>query len=254
MPFGPSKGAQEVQEAGWRLAMDFKGPLKPDLYGNIWQMQIVETQSRYGGVYGLPSKHAEGSVEGMLLFLANLRRVSKSNMDIASVHSDGGSEFTGALSKYCLEQGIRKTDSGRYRPELNRIAENRIKTGYQRVRAMLGTCTGGADYYDELAGPALERANFLINRVPWTTGTDPYKALSGGPYQRDSRDHIFGCLIAPLIPKEIRANSLAPVAKIGVYLGSSEKTPGAIILAQITFDYEHMRWVLHAPALGSHVV
>ena len=112
---------------------------------------------------------------------------------------------------------------------------------------MLGTCTGGADYYDELAGPALERANFLINRVPWTTGTDPYKALSGGTYQRDSRDHIFGCLIAPLIPKEIRANSLAPVAKIGVYLGSSEKTPGAIILAQITFDYEHMRWVLHAP-------
>ena len=77
MPFGPSKGAQEVQEAGWRLAMDFKGPLKPDLYGNIWQMQIVETQSRYGGVYGLPSKHAEGSVKGMLLyiFLANLRRL-----------------------------------------------------------------------------------------------------------------------------------------------------------------------------------
>jgi hypothetical protein len=168
-------------------------------------------------------------------------------MDIASVHSDGGSEFNGALSKYCLEHGIRKTDSGRYRPELNVIAENRIKTGYQRVRAMLGTCTGGADYYDELAGPALARANFLINRVPWTTGTDPYKALNGGTYQRDSRDHIFGCLVAPLIPKEIRANSLAPVAKIGVYLGSSEKTPGAIILATITFDYEHMRWVLHAP-------
>ena len=110
VPFGPSKGAQEVQEAGWRLAMDFKGPLKPDLYGNIWQQQIVETQSRYGGVYmyGLPSKHAEGSVKGMLLFLANLRRVSKSNMDIASVYSDGGSELTGALSKYCLEQDIRK--------------------------------------------------------------------------------------------------------------------------------------------------
>ena len=111
------------------------------------------------------------------------------------------------------------------------------------LSAMLGTCTGGADYYDELAGPALERANFLINRVPWTTGTDPYKALSGGTHQRDSRDHIFGCLIAPLIPKEIRANSLAPVAKIGVYLGSSEKTPGAIesiILAQITFDYGHI--------------
>ena len=103
VPFGPSKGAQEVQEAGWRLPMDFKGPLKPDLYGNIWQQQIVETQSRYGGVYGLPSKHAEGSVKGMQLFLADLRRVSKSNMDIASVHSDGGSEFTGALSKYCLE-------------------------------------------------------------------------------------------------------------------------------------------------------
>ena len=247
VPFGPSKGAQEIQEAGWRLAMDFKGPLKPDLYGNIWQQQIVETQSRYGGVYGLPSKHAEGSVKGTLLFLAELRRVSKSNMDIASVHSDGGTEFTGALSKYCLEHGIRKTDSGRYRPELNRIAENRIKAGYQRVRAMLGTCTGGADYYDELAGPALQRANFLINRVPWTTGTDPYKALRGAAYQRDSRDHIFGCLIAPLIPKEIRANSLAPVAKIGVYLGSSEKTPGAIILAPITFDYEHKRWVLHAP-------
>ena len=105
-------------------------------------------------------------MKGTLLFLAELRRVSKSNMDIASVHSDGGTEFTGALSKYCLEHGIRKTDSGRYRPELNRIAENRIKTGYQRVRAMLGTCTGGADYYDELAGPALQRANFLINRVP----------------------------------------------------------------------------------------
>ena len=119
---------------------------------------------------------------------------------------------------------------------------------------MLGTCTGGADYYDELAGPALERANFLINRVPWTTGTDPYKALSGGTYQRDSRDHIFGCLIAPLIPKEIRANSLAPVAKIGVYLGSSEKTPGAIILAQITFDYEHT-YAMGAPCTrGSHIV
>ena len=63
-------------------------------------------------------------MKGMLLFLANLRRVSKSNMDIASVHSDGGSEFTGALSKYCLEQGIRKTDSGRYRPELYRAQRN----------------------------------------------------------------------------------------------------------------------------------
>ena len=81
-------------------------------FQHIWQQQIVETQSRYGGVYGLPSKHAEGSVKGMLLFLANLRRVSKSNMDIASVQSDGGSEFTGALSKYCLEQGI-SVQSGR---------------------------------------------------------------------------------------------------------------------------------------------
>ncbi len=83
--------------------MDFKGPLKSDIYGNIWQQQIVETQGRYGASYGLPSKHAEGVAKGMLLFLrvAELRRISKTNMDIASVHSDGGdsgSEFTGALS------------------------------------------------------------------------------------------------------------------------------------------------------------
>ena len=144
MPFGPSKGAQEVQEAGWRLAMDFKGPLKPDLYGSIWQQQIVETQSRYGGVYGLPSKHAEGSVKGMLLFLANLRRVSKSNMDIASVHSDGGSEFTGALSKYCLEQGIRKTDSGvvtisaRAQPNSGEPDQDGIPEGAGNARNMHG--------------------------------------------------------------------------------------------------------------------
>ena len=50
----------------------------------------------------------------------------------------------------------------------------RIKTLLGRMYANLHTALGENDYYDELAGVALQHANHLINVVPWTNEECPY--------------------------------------------------------------------------------
>ena len=61
-------------------------------------MLIVELKSKWAAYQGLPTKHSEGSLKGLLHFWGQLKRLTKSEKPIKSLHSDNGKEFMGLLT------------------------------------------------------------------------------------------------------------------------------------------------------------
>ena len=86
----------------------------------------------------------------------------------------------GDLDEFLLSLGVTRTHTGGYAAKYNVIVEQRIKILLGRMRANLHTALGENDYYDELAGVALQHANHLINVVPWTNEKCPHEALTVG--------------------------------------------------------------------------
>jgi hypothetical protein len=151
--FGKSTDTRMPADDGFAAACDFWGPTAPDVSGNRWHMLIVELKSKWGAYQGLPSKHSDGALKGLLHFWGPMKRLTKSDKPIKSLHSDSGKEFMGAIDKYCLEHGITRTTTGGYNAKNNIIVENRNKTAGERLRKCLATATGGNNYWAELTGP-----------------------------------------------------------------------------------------------------
>ena len=133
---------------GFAAACDFWGPTDPDVSGNRWHMLIVELKSKWAAYQGLPTKHSEWALKGLLHFWGQLKRLTKSDKPIKPLHSDSGKEFMGAIDKHCLAHGITRTTTGGYNAKKNIIVENRNKTAGERLRKCLATATGGNNYFE----------------------------------------------------------------------------------------------------------
>jgi len=154
-PFGKATDTRMPADDGFAAACDFWGPTDPDVSGNRWHMLIVELKSKWATYQGLPTKHSEGALKGLLHFWGQLKRLTKSDKPIKSLHSDSGKEFMGAIDKHCLAHGITRTTTGGYNAKKNIIVENRNKTAGERLRKCLATATGGNNYWAELTGPCM---------------------------------------------------------------------------------------------------
>ena len=232
------------------MAGDMKGPLRPDINGNMWHLVLVDMDSKQGYVHSLPSKHSGGVKIGVQKFWATLKKTTGSAMDISLFHSDDGKEFMGELDDFLLTMGVTRTNTGGYAAKYNVIVEQRIKTLLGRMRANLSMALGENDYYEELAGEALKHANHLINVIPWTNDKCPYETLTGKSYVMDNADRVFGCLVLMYIKKELRRSATTPVATMGIYVGRADEVPGGIRVVPIGYDAGVNRWVLDKPIVS----
>ena len=249
-PFKRPTDTRSPGPAGFRLAGDMKGPLRPDINGHMWHLVLVDMASKQGYIQALSSKHSTGARLGVQKFWAELKKKTGSDIGISLFHSDDGKEFMGDLDEFLLSLGVTRTHTGGYAAKYNVIVEQRIKILLGRMRANLHTALGENDYYDELAGVALQHANHLINVVPWTNEKCPHEALTGKPYVMDQADKVFGCLVLAYLKKEHRRSAVTPVATMGIYVGRADEVPGAIWVVPIGYDAAVNRWVLDKPVIS----
>ena len=249
-PFNTPTDTISSAPAGFRIAGDMKGPLRPDVNGNMWHLVLVDMDSKQGYIHSLPSKHSAGAKLGVQKFWATLKKTTGSEMGISLFHSDDGKEFMGDLDEFLLSMGVTRTNTGGYAAKYNVIVEQRIKTLLGRMRANLHMALRENDYYEELAGAALQHANHLVNVIPWTNGKCPHETLTGKPYVMDKADSVFGCLVLMYIKKELRRSASTPVATMGIYVGRADDVPGGIWVVPIGYDAAVNRWVLDKPTIS----
>ena len=249
-PFTRSTDSRSPTPAGFRLAGDLKGPLRPDINGNMWHLVLVDMDSKKGYLHSLPRKLSAGIKQGVLQFWADLKKTTGSDIGIAQFHSDDGKEFMGELDEPLLSMGVNRTHTGGYAAKYNVIVEQRIKTLLGRMRANLHMAMGDNDYDGDLAGVALRHANHLINVVPWTNGKCPHETLTGKPYVMDAADKVFGSLVLTYRKKELRRSATSPVATMGIYVGRADEVPGGILVVPIGYDAKVRRWVLDKPEIS----
>ena len=91
-----------------------KGPLRPDLMGNMWYEVLVEMATKMGYIQGLPSKHSGGTKLGVQKFWAYLKHgdLTRTDTTISLFHSDDGKEFMGELDDFLLSIGATRTNTG----------------------------------------------------------------------------------------------------------------------------------------------
>ena len=249
-PFRRPTATRTPTNAGFRIAGDLKGPLKPDINGHMWHLVLVDMDAKYGYIHSMSSKHSDGAKLGVQKFWADLKKKTGSDIGIRLFHSDDGKEFMGDLDEFLLDMGVTRTHTGGYAAKYNLIVEQRIKQLLGRMRANLHTALGENDYYDELAGVALRHANHLINVVPWTNDKCPHEALTGHSYVMDKADKVFGSLVIMYVKKELRRSATTPVATMGIYVGRADEVPGGIWVVPIGYDAGVNRWVLDKPIIS----
>jgi len=67
-PFRHSTDTRSPKPAGFRLAGDMKGPLRPDINGHMWHLVMVDMNSKYGYIHSLVSTHSAGAKTGVQKF------------------------------------------------------------------------------------------------------------------------------------------------------------------------------------------
>ena len=181
-------------EKGWVISADLFGPLEPDLEGNIWGMVLIEYTTRYGYLECLETKEAKGTLRGLKNFMADLQSKSGDGKVrvVTRVHTDQGTEFDGEFEDWCVDNQVRRTDTGGHRSKGNSVAERRVRMLRDCFKANLVTATGGHDYFHALWGVGSKFADRCINRSNWSNGKQPYEELSGAAYVWEGHDHIFG--------------------------------------------------------------
>ena len=249
-PFAKATDTRMPAADGFAAACDFWGPTDPDVSGNRWHMLIVELKSKWAAYQGLPTKHSEGALKGLLHFWGQLKRLTKSEKPIISLRSDSGKEFMGAIDNHCLARGISRTTTGGYNAKKNIIVENRNKTAGERLRKCLATATGGNNYWAELTGPCMAHVIRLINIMDWSNGKNPHLAITGEKYGADKTIQPFGCMVLTYIPKEKRTSKATPVSKLGIYLGKTDDVRDGMDTADLEFDFKAQRWVIGGTRRG----
>jgi hypothetical protein len=138
-------------------------------------------------------------------------------LSITSVRSDRGGEYLGQeLLSFFMSKGISRQYSVPHLPQQNGRAERFNRTIMEKAQAIrLNACLPNLFWQD-----AAECALHLYNRQPmqrhgWKTPTEIF--LGNKPDVSYFR--VFGCKAYVFIPKDQRANKLAPKAEEMVFLG-----------------------------------
>jgi len=140
--------------------------------------------------------------------------------DIKEWMSDAGGEYkSDAFLKTLKDAGIKILQSAPHTPQQNGHAEHFMRTIMDKAQSMRFDACIPQSWWEF----AVMHATHVYNRTPmrrlkWDT---PYTLLNGKAPDV-SHLKVFGCGAYVHIPKETRANGLAPKSKLMAYLGHTE--------------------------------
>ena len=163
-------------------------------------------------------------------------------------HHDDDKSFRGLVAEYGVSQGWKDTDTGGYRPNANSIVERRIGMLNQVFRCLLLVATGGRVYYEQLWGPGLVHANYIVNNRPWPDRESPVVKLSRNQDGSSMKKikHIFGEYCLFKVSKEQKAGKWQPESEMGIYLGPSSHSHNSHDVAPIKWNSGSQCWDIGA--------
>jgi transposase InsO family protein len=179
---------------------DFAGPFRTASRGGARYAQIViDSATEVASIIAHPSKESQNAKAGLEYFNKTVGRPL--GLNIQSVRSDCGGEFTKDFDAICDELGIVHQRSPPYSQQYNGKAERLLQTLIQHASCMLQH----AKLPQSLWGEALNTACYLYNRSPHSSlgGKTPFEAITGA---KPSIKHlrVFGALCFLHVPKDRR--------------------------------------------------
>ncbi|CAI7932456.1 unnamed protein product [Closterium sp. NIES-54] len=188
---------------------------------------LVDDHSWYSTIFFL---HTKDQVPAVVINWAEHCR-NHFKRPIGCLHSDGGGEFiNNTLATFCTLHGIQQTSTLPHSPQLNGIAEIRIREITKIARCLIAQ----ASTPPSLWSYALLHAVLLLNLCshPQHPSSSPTELWSKAkPDAAGLR--VWGCKSFVLIPPADRsraAGKLAPHALECVYLGHNRDSPGYLFL------------------------
>ena len=179
------------------FSADLIGPMPMSIHGHQYILNVVENKTRYSMISTIPNKESDTVYESM-------KRMFAQN-EIKHLHTDGGGEFKGEVSKWLLSRNVSRSEGARHNHSQNSIVERRNRTLCGTMRCLLL----GANAPDQLWDTAAHRANTLINR---TSRKIPGFAKKVSPYFAKNKRHVenkdppFGSKVFYYVPESVRDN------------------------------------------------
>ena len=216
----------------------------------------MEITTNYSFVVLLKNKESDTIRDAIKEIRRQLKTANNSDVtvDLVRLHSDDDASFQKHVKQYLLDEGIKQTDTGGYRPQSNSRTERRIRTLKEGVKALLTQCTGGIGIYNSLWGEALLHANHCYNRSADSSGNIPYTTLTNKPYNWSDTDLVFGQEVEYFVVKERRDDNWDTPGVKGIWVGWDPKVTNGHRVVPITWNPKSTQWDLGAVASSSRVV
>jgi hypothetical protein len=200
------------------LHVDLMGPF-PYMTrdGFRYVLAVLDDHSRMSAVMMLRKKSE--ATEALITHIRQWESVLGKNL--RAFRSDNGSEFRNqTFDSFCDDNGIVRNFSVPRRPQQNGRVERLNGVLVERTIALLVGCDLGPVFWPE----AIQYANFLRNRSPFTGSTTPYESfLRRRPNVSDVK--VFGCVTWVKVDSMDRSK-FDPKAKKGRFEGFAEGVKG----------------------------
>lgn len=176
-----------------------------------WALVVVDPYSEWKRFIRLQSKAQ--CPQAMIDIIQLVER--QTGLHVKRLHTDGGTEFKGELTRFCRNRGIALHFPPARTPQLNGIAERNVRTSKEGARTLLLHSTLPESFWHYAAAHHAHLWN--RTRIAERTQRTPYELIYGRP---PSAKHlaVFGCDTLVHVPKGQRS-TWQPKMEPGIYLG-----------------------------------
>lgn len=232
LPFHSLRDPDTLPAPGALIYMDFAGPMTPSYpHGFTSYCGAIDAGSGYARILPCHSPTKEVAQRCLELLLADLRTLMglSHKLHPQVVVSDQGSQFMAHYFRdFIIREQAKHWPSTVYKPQQNAMAERMWGTRFGLARSLLKFANLGPAMHPY----ALQCANWILNRLPQSSRANmsPWFILCRQPASVGYLKS-FGCLVRMTIPQARRDGDrhFADRGTLGIYLGPSEQSPGAVL-------------------------
>ena len=223
-------------DEGYVLSVDQFGPFLPDVDGNTNALIANEVaHTDWGFIELMTSKAAPSCLKSLQEMVRDVEGTG--DMKVVRVHADDDPSFQAEFERWLLDQKVRHTHVGGYRPQNNSRVERRIRMATETYRANRMVATGGIKEYDSLWGPGLKHAMWATNVNQWKDGRCPHEARYGEPYKLNPKqDHVFGAQARFHTVKEHRESKWDNPGNRGIWVGRSKEVRDGHVVVPLEWN------------------
>lgn len=176
-----------------------------------WALVVIDPFSEWKRFTHLQSKAQ--CPQAMIDIIQLVER--QTGLQIKRLHTDGGTEFKGELTRFCRNRGIELHFPPARTPQLNGIAERHVRTSKEGARTLLLHSALPETFWHYAAAHHAHLWN--RTRIAERTQRTPFETIYGKP---PSAKHmaVFGCDTLVHVPRGQRS-TWQPKMEPGIYLG-----------------------------------